>query len=85
MARRGPLILLALLEESAGAFQRGCDLLEQARAEFDRIGYRLGVAQCDVALGHADHRAFDFASARARALAARASFREVQNPRGAAA
>jgi hypothetical protein len=85
LGRAQCLILLALLEESAGAFQRGCDLLEQARAEFDRIGYRLGVAQCDVALGHADHRAFDFASARARALAARASFREVQNPRGEAA
>src|SRR6185437_12687646 len=46
---------------------------------------RLGIAQCDVALGHADHRAFDFAGARARALAARASFRELHNPRGEAA
>jgi hypothetical protein len=68
-----------------GAFQRGRTLLGDARAEFDGIGYRLGIAQCDVALGHADHRALDFASARARALAARASFREVQNPRGEAA
>jgi hypothetical protein len=35
-----------------------------------------------VALGHADHRAFDFSGARARTLAARASFQEAQNPRG---
>jgi hypothetical protein len=56
-----------------------------ARAEFDSLGYRLGIAQCDVALGHAEHRASDFDGARTRALAARASFRELQNPRGEAA
>jgi hypothetical protein len=82
MGRAQCLILLALIEESVGAFERGRELLDRARGEFDGIGYRLGLAQCDVALGHADHRAFDFAGARARALAARASFREVQNPRG---
>jgi hypothetical protein len=85
LGRAQCLILLALIEEAIGGFQRGRELLAQARAEFDRIGYRLGIAQCDVALGHADHRGFDFAGARTRALAARASFREVQNPRGEAA
>jgi hypothetical protein len=77
--------LLAVIEGAVGAFRRGRELLTQARAGFDAIGYRLGIAQCDVALGHADHRASDFAGARARALAARASFRELQNPRGEAA
>ena len=76
--------VLALIEETLGAFERGRELLGRARGEFDGIGYRLGLAQCDLALGHADHRAFDFAGSRARALAARASFREVQNPRGEA-
>ena len=85
MGRAQCLILLALIEEAVGASRRGSYLLTQARTEFDGIGYRLGIAQCDVALGHADHRAFDFAAARARALAARASFRELQNPRGEAA
>src|SRR4029077_17794026 len=79
------LILLALIEEAVGDFRAGREHLASARAEFDAIGYRLGIAQSDVALAHADHRAFDFAGARARALAARASFREGQNPRGEAA
>jgi hypothetical protein len=84
MGRAQSLILLALIEEAVGAFERGRELLGRARTEFDGIGYRLGLAQCDLALGHADHRGYDFPGARARALAARASFREVQNPRGEA-
>ena len=51
LGRAQCLILLALIEEAVGGFQRGRELLAQARAEFDRIGYRLGIAQCDVALG----------------------------------
>jgi hypothetical protein len=61
---------------------RARELLVEARREFDSIGYRLGIAQCDIALGHADHRAFELPRARARALAARAAFRELSNPRG---
>jgi hypothetical protein len=85
MGRAQGLILLTLVEEASGAANRGRELVKLARTEFDGLGYRLGIAQCDVALGHADHRAFDFDGARAKALGARASFRELQNPRGEAA
>jgi len=43
------------------------------------------MAQCDVVLAHADHRAFEMERARTTALAARASLRDLRNPRGEAA
>jgi hypothetical protein len=78
-------LLLALTETAAGGYEHARTLLHETRGEFDRIGYQLGLAQCDIALAHADYRAFDPARARPRALAARAAFRELQNPRGEAA
>jgi hypothetical protein len=77
--------LLAMIETAVGGYQRARHLLMEGRAEFDAIGYRLGIAQCDVVLGHADHRAGQMDDARQRALSARAAFRELQNPRGEAA
>ena len=56
LGRAQCLILLALIEERRRRCVRARDLLMEARAEFDTIGYRLGIAQCDIALGHADHR-----------------------------
>jgi len=53
--------------------------------EFDAIGYRLGAAQCDIVLAHADHRESDLATAEATALASRQSFRDLANPRGESA
>jgi hypothetical protein len=77
--------LLALTETAAGERERARGLLSEARTEFERIGYQLGLAQSDVALGHVEYRGFDLNAARAHALTARASFRELQNPRGEAA
>jgi hypothetical protein len=42
-----------------------------ARGEFDAIGYRLGLAQCDITLAHAEHRGGRLDRARTIALAAR--------------
>jgi serine/threonine protein kinase len=47
LGRAQCLILLALIEETLGGFERGRELLGRARGEFDGIGYRLGLAQCD--------------------------------------
>jgi hypothetical protein len=74
-----------MIATAVGGYQRARELLMESRQEFDNIGYRLGIAQCDTVLGHADHRAFEMDRARVRALAARAAFRELQNPRGEAA
>jgi hypothetical protein len=74
-----------MIETAVGGYRRARNLLMEGRAEFDAIGYRLGIAQCDVVLGHADHRAGQMDEARQRALSARAAFRELQNPRGEAA
>ena len=79
------LRLLACVEQAGGAPSKGRPPLRTARAEFDAIGYRLGLAQCDVALGHAEHRDGRLAEARTVALAARQSFRDLANPRGEAA
>jgi hypothetical protein len=68
-----------------GDISRARELLMEARAKFDRIGYRLGLAQSDVVLGHAEYRAGDMDRACARALDARSTLRELQNPRGEAA
>ena len=79
MGRAQCLILLALIEEAVGAFERGRELLGAgARASSTASATASGIAQCDVALGHADHRAFDFAG-RARARPRGAG----QLPRGA--
>jgi hypothetical protein len=58
--------------------------LAVARADLERIGYRLGVAQCDLALAHADHREGEFARAHERATATLKAFRLIENPRGEA-
>ena len=39
------------------------------------VGYRLGTAQCDVALAHADHRCGELEAAKARGNNALAAFR----------
>ena len=56
------------------------ELLRTARADFDAIGYRLGMAQCDVALAHTDHREGRLEEARRVALSSRQSFRDLAQP-----
>ena len=43
--------LLAMIETAVGGFRRASALLVEARNAFDAMGYRIGLAQCDVVLG----------------------------------
>jgi hypothetical protein len=56
-----------------------------ARTEFESIGYRVGMSQCDVGLAHTDHRERAYERARETAISARQSFRDLATPRGEAA
>jgi hypothetical protein len=75
-------LLLASIDLCAGAYKRGADLLREARSDFERGGYRLGLAQCDVAEAHLLHRSGNFEEARARTASAHQKMRELGNPRG---
>ncbi len=55
-------------------------LLTTAHADFDAIGYRLGLAQCDLALSHADHRVGNLRGGAASGARGAASFRDVAQP-----
>jgi len=79
------LILLALIAIARNDPDAARSYLMDARRGFDRIGYRLGTAQCDVALAHADHRCGELDAAKARANNALAAFRMLRTPRGQSA
>jgi tetratricopeptide (TPR) repeat protein len=79
------LLLLALVEQSAGRIATARDLLEQARTELDAIGYQLGLAQVAVTLGHVELRAGNLDLAYQIATETLLRFRELVNPRGEAA
>jgi hypothetical protein len=73
-----------MVEQAGAAPDTARGLLNTAREDFDAIGYRLGLAQCDLALAHVDHRIGELEKARAGALSARQAFRDLANPRGEA-
>jgi hypothetical protein len=77
-------LLLGFIELAEGILPKSRDLLVEARGEFDAIGYRLGIAQCDLAMAHVEHRAGDHEGARVRAMATRDTLRALENPRGLA-
>jgi eukaryotic-like serine/threonine-protein kinase len=60
-------------------------MLDEARSELDKVGYRLGLAECEIAYGLLAQRADDFVQALARGEAARKMMQEMKNPRGEAA
>jgi eukaryotic-like serine/threonine-protein kinase len=60
-------------------------MLDEARTEFDKVGYRLGLAQCEIAYGLLAQRSDDFAQALDRGEAARKMMQEMKNGRGEAA
>ncbi|AKT41479.1 serine/threonine-protein kinase [Chondromyces crocatus] len=86
LGRAQSLLLQSIVEQAAPAPSpdtiRG--LLSAARADFDAIGYRLGLAQCELAQAHAEHRLGYLDEARSLVLTARQSFRDLANPRGEA-
>src|SRR5690606_23333894 len=79
------LLLSSWIEHSEGAVERSRKLALQARAEFERVGYRLGTAQAHASLAHVDHRMLNFKSAQGGAQDALLSFESLRTPRGQAA
>jgi ATP/maltotriose-dependent transcriptional regulator MalT len=55
-----------------------------ARGEFERAGYRLGLAQTDASLAHIEHRLMNYFSAEQRAKEALGLFESLRTPRGQA-
>ncbi len=86
MGRAQCLILLALIEEAMGAFKKGSGTARATPARSSTAS-ATGSASRSATWPWATPTTAPSTSpsARARALAARASFREVQNPRGEAA
>jgi hypothetical protein len=86
LGRAQCLLLQSMVEQAAAGASLAAarELLRTARADFDGIGYRLGLSQCDLALAHAEHRGGNLDACRELALAARQSFRDLVNPRGEA-
>ncbi|EYF05378.1 serine/threonine-protein kinase [Chondromyces apiculatus] len=84
LGRAQSLLLQGIVEQAAPGSStdtvRG--LLASARADFDAIGYRLGMAQCELALAHAEHRLGDLAASHEIVISTRQSFRDLANPRG---
>ena len=76
------LILLALIAIARNDPSAAREHLSDARRGFDRLGYRLGTAQCDIGLAHADHRCGELEAAKARGHNALAAFRMQGTPRG---
>ncbi len=74
-----------MIELAEGIVAKARELLLEARTEFDGIGYRLGLSQCDVALAHAEHRGGDYEAARRRTIVTRDALRALENPRALAA
>jgi len=79
------LLLLGLSYLAQGRLSRARNLLDQAATELERVGYRLGLAECEIALGHLAHRSDSMSLAETRAERALAMMQELKNPRGEAA
>jgi ATP/maltotriose-dependent transcriptional regulator MalT len=56
----------------------------EARAEFERAGYRLGIAQTDASLAHIEHRLMNYHAAEQLASEALGMFETLRTPRGQA-
>jgi hypothetical protein len=78
-------LLLSWIEHSEGATERSRRFASEARAEFERAGYRLGTAQADASLAHVEHRLMNYHGAEAGALEALTVFETLRTPRGQAA
>jgi hypothetical protein len=76
------LLLLSWIDHSEGATARARRLTLEARAEFEKAGYRLGIAQADVSLAHVEHRLMNFYSAEVGATDALGAFDALRTPRG---
>jgi tetratricopeptide (TPR) repeat protein len=79
------LLLLGLTYLAQGRLSRARNLLDQAATELEKVGYRLGLAECEIALGHLAHRSDSMSLAQTRAERALAMMQELRNPRGEAA
>jgi tetratricopeptide (TPR) repeat protein len=79
------LLLLGLTYLTQGRLSRARNLLDQAATELAKVGYRLGLAECEIALGHLAHRSDSMSLAQTRAERALAMMQELKNPRGEAA
>src|SRR5690606_20841222 len=79
------LLLSSWIEHSEGAVERSRKLALQARAEFERVGYRLGTAQAHASLAHVEHRMMNLHAAEAGAEEALLAFEALRTPRGQAA
>jgi len=79
------LLLLGLTYLAQSRLSRARNLLDQAATELEKVGYRLGLAECEIALGHLAHRSDSMTLAQSRAERALAMMRELKNPRGEAA
>jgi hypothetical protein len=72
------------VDHHEGATERSRRLTEKARAEFERAGYRLGIAQTEASLAHVEHRRMNYYSAERRAQEALGLFEALRTPRGQA-
>ena len=79
------LLLLGLTYLAQGRLSRARNLLDQATTELEKVGYRLGLAECEIALGHLAHRSDSMSLAETRARRALAMMQDLKNPRGEAA
>jgi tetratricopeptide (TPR) repeat protein len=79
------LLLLGQTYLAQGRLSRARNLLDQAATELAKVGYRLGLAECEIALGHLAHRSDAMSLAETRAERALAMMQELKNPRGEAA
>jgi len=79
------LLLLGVTYIAQGRLSRARNLLDQAATELERVGYRLGLAECEIALGHLAHRSDSMSLAETRAERALGMMKELKNPRGEAA
>ena len=79
------LVLLGLTYLAQGRLSRARNFLDQGTTELEKVGYRLGLAECEIALGHLAHRSDSMSLAQTRAERALGMMQELRNPRGEAA
>jgi eukaryotic-like serine/threonine-protein kinase len=79
------LVLLGLNELGANKATRAKQLIGEALDEFEKVGFRLGVAECEIAMGHLAHRGDALDVALEHAELARKMMQDLKNPRGEAA
>jgi hypothetical protein len=79
------LVLLGLVDLASGRRARAKQLFDAAHEEFERVGHRLGVAECEIARGHLAHRGDHLEDALVHAERARKMMQDLKNARGEAA